>query len=235
MSAQKKSKTTLKAKKGIKKVKKSSKKLSALIKKNLKDHEKSARYLIDGALILLLLLFFFVLVDDKQEPAVYLPEPPLKEIVRTSTTSSIIPEKILIPSIGVAAKVEHVGRARSGNMAVPRDFDNVGWFREGYIPGEKGGAVIAGHLDDARGNEAVFYNLDSLEEGDRILVRGENETLEFVVTQKKVYPYNTQDTREIFGEMDEAHLNLITCDGAWDQGKRTYENRLVVFAELVKD
>jgi hypothetical protein len=32
-----------------------------------------------------------------------------------------------------------------------------------------------------------------------------------------------------------AHLNLITCAGEWNKGKKSYSERLVVFADKVEE
>lgn len=166
---------------------------------------------------------------------VYLPDPlPIERESLTTADGAVSPVRISIPRLGVETNIEHVGRTASGNMAVPADFSEVGWFREGYLPGEVGNAVVAGHVDDAKGNAAIFYNLSRLEEGDSVLVEGEEGTLEFRVARKKLYPYTAEDTSEVFGKSDKPMLNLITCDGTWDQEKRTYSDRLVVFAELVE-
>ena len=53
-----------------------------------------------------------------------------------------------------------------------------------------------------------------------------------MVTDIEVYPYQAVPTGLIFNQADKARLNLITCDGTWVKGDKTYSERLVVFAEL---
>lgn len=186
-------------------------------------------------LIIVVIVMIAVVVFSERKSEVYLPEPaPLQRTSLTTAEGAVSPSKLIIPRLGVETEVEHVGRTASGNMAVPREFGDAGWFREGYLPGEEGSAVVAGHVDDANGNPAVFFNLSSLSEGDSVLVLGEDGTLEYRVVRKEIYPYDTADTTEIFGESDKPMLNLITCDGTWNQNKRTYSERLVVFTELVE-
>jgi len=39
--------------------------------------------------------------------------------------------------------------------------------------------------------------------------------------------------QKLFLQNDKARLNLVTCDGAWIAGEKTYNRRLVVYAELI--
>lgn len=200
---------------------------------NKKKYIKGLRILVTVLIVVVAALIIKIIMPDLS--AIYLPEPlPVDRASLTTAEGAVVPQRIIIPRLGIGAETEHVGRTAGGNMAVPAGFDNVGWFREGYIPGEEGNAVIAGHVDDARGNMAVFGRLSNIELGDSVLVEGENGMLEFRVVRKEVFPYDAEDTSEIFGESDKPMLNLITCDGTWDQSRRTYTERLVVFAELVE-
>jgi LPXTG-site transpeptidase (sortase) family protein len=197
-----------------------------------KKYIKGLRILVTVLIVVVIVLILKIVLPSLD--GIYLPEPlPLDRASLTTAEGAVVPQRIIIPRLGIGADAEHVGRTAGGNMAVPVEFENVGWFREGYIPGETGNAVIAGHVDDARGNRAVFGRLSDVELGDSVLVEGEEGMLEFRVVRKEIFPYDTEDTSEIFGESDKPMLNLITCDGTWDQSRRTYTERLVVFAELV--
>jgi Sortase domain len=70
------------------------------------------------------------------------------------------PTRIVIPAIGVEARVVAVGLRADGAMEVP-DVDLAGWYRPGPRPGERGPAVIVGHVD-SRSGPAVFYALNQL-------------------------------------------------------------------------
>lgn len=144
------------------------------------------------------------------------------------------PVKLSIPKIGVDAYVEHVGLDKDKNMDVPKENENVAWYELGFAPGQIGNAVIAGHFDTKTGSPAVFYNLDQLLEGDSIFVtdtRGARQ--EFKVTGKQKYQYDEVPIVQIFGDADGSHLNLITCEGAFNQDSQVYSHRLVIFSEKV--
>lgn len=151
-----------------------------------------------------------------------------------SQTIALNPARLVIPTIELKAEVVAVGKTASGNMAVPHNFVQVGWYREGIEPGEKGNAVIAGHVDNGLGRAAVFKRLSELKVGDKIYVQDKTgEQLQFKVTETAIYDYKTAPLEKIFGPSDKAHLNLITCAGVWVPREKTNDKRLVVFSELV--
>ena len=153
----------------------------------------------------------------------------------TDSRVGIEPTSLEIPKLNVNASIEDVGRIENGQMGVPQDPDNIGWFEPGILPGAQGNAVMAGHIDSLTG-PSVFYELDKLEEGDEIIVHGDdNETLRFIVTGSKVYPRNDSPVDEIFGFNYSSGLTLITCTGEYNRSVKTHEERLVVYTELVQE
>ncbi len=57
------------------------------------------------------------------------------------------PKILSIPKLEVNAEIETVGLDNKGAMDVPKNAMNVAWYNLGPKPGEKGNAVMAGHLD----------------------------------------------------------------------------------------
>lgn len=144
------------------------------------------------------------------------------------------PSRLLIPKIGVDAKVQHVGLTAKGAMGIPSNFTDVAWYKYGPVPGEKGSAVIDGHVDNGLGLNGVFKHLSDVEVGDDMYIVDSNGTkIHFKVTDISSYPYNDAPTEEIFGKTDKAIVRLITCEGHWVKEAKTYDTRLVVSAELV--
>lgn len=163
-------------------------------------------------------------------PAENSPEPVVKGIETEQVTE---PQTLSIPKLGVNAAVEAVGQDSTGRMDVPQGVFNVGWYSLGYKPGEKGNAVMAGHLDTTTGAPAVFYYLNQLSVGDQVIVSDRNgRELTFEVTGARSYLFDQVPLQEIFGPSDKPRLNLITCTGVWNRGTSNYTNRLVVFTEL---
>jgi LPXTG-site transpeptidase (sortase) family protein len=149
-------------------------------------------------------------------------------------STAALPAQLVIPSIGVAAQVQTVGLADGGEMGVPDNFTDVGWYQYGPRPGMAGSAVIAGHLNGKGVPEAVFFDLGGLDIGDRVnIIAQDGSTLTFEVVQMRTYTHDAP-TEEVFVSTDgKARLNLITCAGDWMQNEKLYDKRTVVFTELV--
>lgn len=144
-----------------------------------------------------------------------------------------IPIRLNIPKLGVTANVEAVALDIKNNMDIPQKVEDVGWYKLGVKPGEKGNAVIDGHYDDVTGAPVVFYNLASLQVGDPIeTVDNNGKKLTFIVQKKANYAYNQFPLLEVFGQSNGKNLNLITCSGTWDKNNKTYADRLVIYSTL---
>lgn len=149
---------------------------------------------------------------------------------------SFIPSHVRIPAIEVDAPIIPVGLTQEGRMDVPRLPGDVAWFSLGTKPGDKGSAVLAAHLDTAKGKPAVFWRLNELQRGEEIIVTDiHGNVLRFRVMRTLVYDEKDSPLQEIFGNADGIRLNLITCNGVWIHEERNYEKRLVIFTELADD
>lgn len=161
--------------------------------------------------------------------------PGVKKTTAVSSEAAILPQKLIIPKLGIDAAVEYVGMDAKGNMDVPKNDNNVAWYELGFKPGSQGNSVIAGHLDTRTGAPAVFYKLETLEKGDRIQVIGtDGSEKEFIVTHKQTYPFNAFPLVEVFGSHEKPRLNLITCEGRYNSSERNYSHRVVIYSELVQ-
>ena len=143
--------------------------------------------------------------------------------------SSPLPVRLLIPAIQVDAAVQQVGNASDGGMDVPGEWADVGWYGLGFRPGDRGSAVMAGHLDSTTGR-AVFWDLNRLRTGDKVQVRNDDGSqLTFAVVSTDLYAFDDAPLQKIFGPSDVPGLNLVTCNGAFDWRTSNYNKRLVVY------
>ena len=178
-------------------------------------------------LLSLLLLFYFTQVVNEKKVF----QGSIFQSQIGSKVSPNLPVRLIIPVIGVNAKIQYVGVTPEGTMAVPSNATDVGWFKLGPRPGEKGSAVIAGHLDKENGEAGVFINLYKLKKGDKLYTEdGRGTSITFVVQESRTY--DPGYANDVFSGTGSAHLNLITCDGVWDGTKKSYSKRLVVFADI---
>jgi LPXTG-site transpeptidase (sortase) family protein len=119
-------------------------------------------------------------------------------------------------------------------MEVPAGTVDVAWFALGPHPGQVGSAVIGGHFGIENGVPFVFYNLDKLKIGDDIyIVDDEGNTITFVVNSTALFAANADATTVFTSSDGLAHLNLITCEGIWNEIAGEYPERTVVFTTEV--
>ena len=142
------------------------------------------------------------------------------------------PRRLEIPSIKVDAVVDDTGLTDQGAMGIPVGPTTTAWFSPGPRPGEIGSAVIDGHYGWVGGVPAVFDRLQEVLPGAKILIHDEaGKIITFTVREIQTYTLH-QGTTEIFRSTDgRSHLNLITCEGAWNAATKSYPKRLVVFAD----
>ncbi|WP_226659706.1 class F sortase [Pseudalkalibacillus hwajinpoensis] len=177
-------------------------------------------------------------LSNKETELITAPE--VRAVSRTESEESdgpmmegVTPAQVSIPAINVEANVEHVGQLPNGQMDVPKDDRNVGWYQPGAKPGEIGNAVLAGHVDNKTG-PSVFFHLEDLEGGDIVTVTDENgKAYDFEVYAVKSYPRNKAPLEKVFGTSSKPGLNLITCTGTFNRDAGTHEERLVVYTTLV--
>jgi LPXTG-site transpeptidase (sortase) family protein len=158
---------------------------------------------------------------------------PQQMAIQTSATSSE-PTRLIIPSLNINANIQHVGITQNHAMGTPNNFTDVAWYKYGPAPGDVGSAVIDGHVDNGLSLAGVFKHLVNIKIGDRVIVVAKDGSeKQFVVTNIETYPYQNTPTNTIFNSKNDIGLNLITCEGAWVPGGRTYDHRLVVYTKLV--
>ena len=84
-------------------------------------------------------------------------------------------------------------------MQTPRSWQEAGWYEPGPEPGERGPAVIAGHVDSTDG-PAVFYRLRELQRGNLIIIRrADGSVVRFRVEGLERWPKSEFPTRRVFG------------------------------------
>lgn len=144
------------------------------------------------------------------------------------------PRHITIPSINVSANVISVGLTADGAMAAPETAWDVGWYNQSALPGPSKGAVLLdGHVNNALNTPGVFFQLGTLKKGDAItLERGDGAILNYTILRVEQIPTKKVDMARMMqsAEAGKQGLNLISCGGAYDYAKRTFVDRVLVFA-----
>lgn len=163
--------------------------------------------------------------------------PPSQDLTVSDSVvaSTSLPARLIIPALDIDTKVQHLGITRLGNMAAPKNYTDVGWYKYGTVPGIRGSAVMAGHLDNGFSLPAVFDKLSTLKSGDDVYVKTvDGKELHFVVESSEVYKLEEGPLEKIFKQDDTVRLNLITCEGWWTRDHKTFDHRRVVYTVLKK-
>lgn len=159
--------------------------------------------------------------------------PPFAGLAREAAPERPAPTRLSIPAAGVDARMVELGLLPDGAMEVPDDTRLTGWFTPGPVPGERGPAVVAGHVDSKHG-PGVFWHLERLKPGDAISVdRDDGRRFVFTVTAVEQHPKTALPVDRIWAPTSGPALRLVTCGGTFDRTTRHYTDNVVVFAELV--
>ncbi|MFC7309647.1 class F sortase [Streptomyces monticola] len=144
-------------------------------------------------------------------------------------------DRVKIPAIQVDAPIQPVGLDAEGWVDAPpaEDPNLAGWFTGAVSPGEKGTAVVVGHVDNNAG-PAVFYGLGSLKKGNRVEVkRKDGRTAVFEIYGIEVVDKNNFPGNKVYSSNGKPELRVITCGGGFTK-ENGYDGNVVAFARMVK-
>lgn len=143
-----------------------------------------------------------------------------------------LPVRLKIPGIGLDSIVESVGFTSDMSMDIPKNQEDVAWFNLGQRPGEIGNAVIDGHYGWKSKKPSAFDDLYKLRKGDKISIEDDKGAVISFVVRGSIRYDQSASAPDVFVSKDgKSHLNLITCEGQWDEVSKSYPNRLIVFAD----
>lgn len=145
------------------------------------------------------------------------------------------PKKLLIGSINVDVYIQRMGVDQNQEIAVPNNVFLAGWFVSSAQPGQKGLAIIAGHVSGLE-NPGVFKHLDNMRVGDSFrIVRGDNTTLDYeVISTVTVKEQEAADAIFSQDPSTSSQVNLVTCGGRFDGKTNRYDKRVIVAGKLIK-
>ncbi|SBT94088.1 Sortase family protein [Streptomyces sp. DI166] len=141
------------------------------------------------------------------------------------------PERVLVPAVGLDARIRPVGVTADGAVAVPADPGRAGWYRFGPEPGSaRGSAVLVGHVDGETGALGEFAALYDVRPGDRVEVRrtGAEPVVYRVVSRTTVSKDDLPSS--VFRRTGAPVLTLVTCAPPFVPERGGYQANLVVTA-----
>lgn len=145
-----------------------------------------------------------------------------------------VPAEVRIPAIDAVSTLVALGLNPDDTVEVPpvETPMQAGWYRYGPPPGDRGPAVVLGHVNGA-GKEGIFARLHELTAGAEVLVaRNDGRTAVFTVTEVVRVSKLDFPTESVYGNTDAAELRLITCGGDFDRNRRSYTDNIIAYATL---
>ena len=145
------------------------------------------------------------------------------------------PRQLIIDSLSINANVLPMGVLKSGALDAPKTAWDVGWYNASALPGSSYGALlIDGHVNDSLDRPGVFARIGTLKNGDILKIqRGDGVEFSYSVQLVEQKPTNQVDMNKLLTPITEGKsgLNLITCGGTYNAQKKTYDDRILVYAQ----
>lgn len=149
--------------------------------------------------------------------------------VKHETYTSTGDVTLEIPSLGVKIPIVGVPK-KDGTWNVAWLTDQAGWLEGSAFPSWNGNSVLTGHVYLASGLPGPFVNLNKLKYGDQILIHAYGQKYIFAVQTNEIVMPNDSS---VMKHEEKPWLTLVTCKD-YDEKSKTYKNRTVVRAALVK-
>ncbi|MBP2475899.1 sortase (surface protein transpeptidase) [Crossiella equi] len=169
------------------------------------------------------------------EPAAQSPAPAVSSSATAAAgNTKLKPTDVRIPKIAAESSLISTAINPDGTLEVPKADKpmQAAWYRMSPVPGDKGPAIILGHVDGNK-QPGIFYKLHELAPGDEIFVkRSDGKEVKFVVATKEQQPKEQFPTEAVYGDTTDPVLRLITCGGAFDKAAHSYKDNVIISAKL---
>lgn len=145
------------------------------------------------------------------------------------------PRMLSIDKVNIRARILPMGVTAQNAIQAPVNIFDSGWYTGSAKPGTPGIAFIDAHASGAT-REGLFAYLDTVRPGDTIRIeRGDGTILKYAVRKLETQKLADINMTEVLSPQDgiEEGLTLMTCTGKWMADSKTYDQRVIVYAERV--
>lgn len=162
--------------------------------------------------------------------------PPLRSApVETALPTSVavapvVAAELQISTLDLRSQIGELDLRGDGALIPPTPADEIGWYRGSAVPGEPGPAVIVGHVNSRRG-PGLLSRIEDLRPGTEVrVIRSDAQPVTYRVYWVERFAKHGFPTEAVYRPTPEPELRLITCGGAFDPVRRSYEDNVIVFA-----
>lgn len=142
----------------------------------------------------------------------------------------LTPHRLHVVAAGVDAAVVPVTAAPDGELGVPDDPRQVGWWAGGAAAGSaRGTVVIDGHVDTKEAGPGALYRVETLTPGEQVTLDTDSGARGYRVAAREVYSKGSLPT-SLFSTDGPPRLALITCGGPFNRETGRYRYNVVVYA-----
>ena len=172
-------------------------------------------------------------VPDESDVAV--PAVPVVDASMRDSAPAAAPSRLVVASLGIDVPVLPSGLDDAGNMALPPNPANAGWYEYGPAPSSPEGAtVIAAHVDSLTYGIGPFSAFADAAPGTEIVVTD-------TAGAARTYAVSTVDTTDklevawasVFDRTGPSRLVVVTCGGEFNYTTRHYLSNVIVVATPV--
>lgn len=172
-------------------------------------------------------------------------DPPLPGTAAPAVSASpVVPRAeteygLTVPRLNLRTPLTEVGRNPDGTIEVPplERLDEVGVYRDGPMPGERGPAVVLAHINgrgaDGVSRDGPFAELASMRAGDVITAATPRGDVTYWVYEVARVPKEQFPTKAVYSNVPTPELRLLSCGGALDASGHNYDSNIIVFARMV--
>lgn len=145
------------------------------------------------------------------------------------------PQRLIIPSVDITMPVKATGVTEDGQMELPSDPREIGWYRFGALPGDsQGSTVLGGHVDSRALGTGPLARLAQVDVGARITVTpADGQRVRYRVTSVERISKAALPVDRLFDPTVPPRLVVVTCGGRFLPDAGGYEDNIVVIAEPV--
>lgn len=150
------------------------------------------------------------------------------------------PRYLSIPSLGLSeSRIFAANATEEGVLADPSNLNDVSWFKESSLPGERGVLVMGGYGATSP-HKGVFANIHRLGKGDIVQIEnGAGERFRYEVRENDKVHVRDIGEQGLKVMMESAEggreaLNIIASDGVWVPRLGQYDHKVMLRAVLVE-